>query len=226
MIPGLHISTKTKNLWRNYLLMIGTYFISFFLLGFLNSVLPSINLDKYQQTELFNFMNESPLAFICMAVIIAPILEESLFRSLIKPSYTELNIFVCALACFIGIGFIPAEANAFLKYSLVFLSAVILFLFLNSLTPSRFIRLLRVWLWKNYRITWMLMAFLFGLVHIWNYVEGWQLDLVLFLLIFPRIIAGFFFGKIKIENHYLIWPILMHAMNNGIVVFFLLPSLI
>ncbi|SFF59667.1 CAAX protease self-immunity [Salegentibacter agarivorans] len=206
--------------------MIGTYFLFFFLLGFLNTFLPELDLEKYQQTELFNLMDESPLAFILMAVIIAPLLEESMFRTLIKPSFTEIHIFICAVLAFIGLGFIPQEGHSLLKYGLVILSAIIIFLFLQSLKPSRFLRIFRIILYRNYRLIWLLTAALFGLVHIWNYVEGWQFDLILFLLIFPRIIAGYFFGKIKVENGNLIWPITMHAMNNGIVVFFLLPKLL
>jgi membrane protease YdiL (CAAX protease family) len=206
--------------------MIGTYFLFFFLLGFLNTFLPELDLEKYQQTELFNLMDESPLAFILMAVVIAPLLEESMFRTLIKPSFTEIHIFICAVLAFVGLGFIPQEAHSLLKYGLVILSAIIIFLFLQSLKPSRFLRIFRIILYRNYRFIWLLTAVLFGLVHIWNYVEGWQFDLILFLLIFPRIIAGYFFGKIKVENGNLLWPITMHAMNNGIVVFFLLPKLL
>jgi len=222
----LNIPPKVSNLFRNYWFMIGTYFLFFFLLGFLNTFLPELDLEKYQQTELFNLMDESPLAFILMAVIIAPILEESMFRTLIKPSFTEIYIFICAVLTFVGLAFIPHEAHSLLKYGLVILSAIIIFLFLQSLKPSRFLRVFRIILYRNYRLIWLLTAALFGLVHIWNYVEGWQFDLILFLLIFPRIIAGYFFGKIKVENGNLIWPITMHAMNNGIVVFFLLPKLL
>ena len=222
----LNIPPKVSNLLRNYWFMIGTYFLFFFLLGFLNTFLPELDLEKYQQTELFNLMDESPLAFILMAVVIAPILEESMFRTLIKPSFTEIYIFICAVLAFVGLGFIPQEAHSLLKYGLVILSAIIIFLFLQSLKPSRFLRVFRIILYRNYRLIWLITAALFGLVHIWNYVEGWQFDLILFLLIFPRIIAGYFFGKIKVENENIIWPITMHAMNNGIVVFFLLPKLL
>lgn len=220
------IPPKVSNLFRNYWLMIGTYFLFFFMLGFLNTFIPELDLEKYQQTELFDLMNESPLAFVIMAVIIAPLLEESMFRTLIKPSFTEIYIFICAVLAFVGLGFIPQEAHSLLKYSLVILSAIIVFLFLQVLKPARPIRIFRVFLYRNYKLIWFLTALIFGLVHIWNYVEGWQLDLILFFLIFPRIIAGYFFGKIKIENGNLIWPIAMHAMNNGIVVFFLLPKLL
>ena len=221
----LKLSPKTKTLFRNYWLMLGSYFLFFFLLGFLSTVMPSIDLEKYQQTELFNFMNESPLAFVIMAVIIAPLLEESLFRSLVRPSLTDIYIFFCAVLSFFALAFIPAEANAILKYSLVVLSAILLFLFFSALKPARLLRKFRIFLYRKYIAIWIITAVLFGLVHIWNYIEGWQFDLILFILIFPRIIAGYFFGKIKIENQSLIWPIYLHAMNNGVVVFFLLPGI-
>lgn len=222
----LKLSPKSKNLFRNYWLMLGSYFLFFFLLGFLTSVMPSIDLEKYQQTELFDFMTESPLTFIIMAVVIAPVLEEGLFRSLVKPSLYDLYIFICAVLSFTALAFIPPEAISILKYSLVFLSAFLLFLILNALKPARILRKLRIFFHRNYIVFWLLTSVLFGLVHVWNYVEGWEFDLILFILIFPRIIAGYFFGKIKVENHSLIWPILMHAMNNGIVVFFLLPRIL
>ena len=220
------IPPKIINLFHNYGLMIGSYFIFFFLLGLLSTILPELDLEKYQQTELFNFLDESLLAFILMAVIVAPVLEESIFRTLIKPSFSEIYIFLCAILAFIGLGFIPQEANSLLKYALIILSAFLVFLFFSSLKPSPLLRKFRILLHRNYKLMWWFTALIFGLVHIWNYVEGWQLDLILFILIFPRIIAGYFFGKIKIENHSLVWPILMHAMNNGIVVFFLLPKIL
>ncbi|UJH91251.1 hypothetical protein LZ575_00075 [Antarcticibacterium sp. 1MA-6-2] len=64
------------------------------------------------------------------------------------------------------------------------------------------------------------------MVHIFNYVDAFEINVVLVLLIIPRIIAGFFFGKVKIENEGLIWAILMHVMNNGVVTIFLLPRLL
>lgn len=146
------IPPKVSNLFRNYWFMIGTYFLFFFLLGFLNTFLPELDLEKYQQTELFNLMDESPLAFILMAVVIAPILEESMFRTLIKPSFTEIYIFICAVLAFVGLGFIPQEAHSLLKYGLVILSAIIIFLFLQSLKPSRFLRVFRIILYRNYRL--------------------------------------------------------------------------
>ena len=77
---------------------------------------------------------------------------------------------------------------------------------------------MQYYLHKYYRLIWMLSALIFGYVHVWNYVSGFEFNFILFILIFPRIIAGYFFGRLKVQNQQLYWPILLHAMNNGIVV--------
>ncbi|MDX1545211.1 MAG: CPBP family glutamic-type intramembrane protease, partial [Christiangramia sp.] len=89
--------------------------------------------------------------------------------------------------------------------------------------PKNYYKRICSWLNKYYLPIWILGSIIFGFVHIFNYVETFQIDLVLFMMIFPRIIAGFFFGKIKLENKAMIWPILMHGMNNSLVLIFLLP---
>ncbi|MGA9324950.1 MAG: CPBP family intramembrane glutamic endopeptidase [Salegentibacter sp.] len=219
------IKTKLKNILRNYWLMLACYFLFFFILSLLSSVYPQIDFEKYRQTELFRLMNENPLKFGIMAVVIAPIIEESVFRSLVKPSENDILIFLCALLSLTAVYFIPVEAYWLLKYSLLLLSVFIIFIFLKAIIPQPLLaRISRIFS-RRYILIWLISATVFGLVHIGNYVEGWEFNLMLFLLIFPRIIAGFFFGKVKIENGSLLWPILLHAMNNGLIVLFSLPSL-
>lgn len=206
--------------------MMGSYFIFFMILGILNTSFPSLDLTKYKQTDLFKMLDESPIKFAFMAVIVAPILEEGVFRSLIRPSRKEILIFICSIIGLSATYFMPQEGHWILKFSLVILSLSILFLILNSAINSEFLKRIQSWLNSYYKVIWLLTSLLFGLVHIGNYVDKFEINLILILLIIPRIIAGFFFGKIKIENKNLIWPILMHAMNNGIIVFFLLPKIL
>lgn len=209
---------------RNYAYMMGSYFLFFLILGILSSSFPSLDLTKYRQTDLFRMLDESPLKFAFMAVIVAPILEEGVFRSLIKPSKTEILIFICSIIGLSATYFMPTEGHWILKLGLIILSLIIIFLLLNSAINVEFLKKLQNWLNRNYKWLWLITSLLFGLVHIGNYVDSFQINIILILLIIPRIIAGFFFGKIKIENKSLIWPIIMHAMNNGIIVFFLLPK--
>ncbi len=188
------------------------------LLGGLNEFFPQLDFDKYEQTEIFEMMTDNPVLFFILAVIIAPILEESLFRSLIKPSKNEILIFCCSWLFFFGLFFIPVEANIFLKYGLLILSGFIIFLFLKSAIPEKLLSKIQCFLTKYYRVVWVVSAIIFGYVHVWNYVSNFEFNLILFFLIFPRIIAGYFFGRLKVQNKELYWPILLHAINNGMVI--------
>ncbi len=194
------------------------YFLFFMGMGILNTIFPELDFDRYQQTEIYEMMTNNPLVFFILAVIIAPIIEECLFRSLIKPSQNEILVFICSWILFISLPFIPAKANLILKYSLLLLSVFIIFLFLKSIIPEKKMKKMQYYLHKYYRSIWMLSALIFGYVHVWNYVSGFEFNFILFILIFPRIIAGYFFGRLKVQNQQLYWPILLHAMNNGIVV--------
>ncbi|MCC4230657.1 CPBP family glutamic-type intramembrane protease [Zunongwangia profunda] len=194
------------------------YFLFFMGMGILNTIFPELDFDRYQQTEIYEMMTNNPLVFFILAVIIAPIIEECLFRSLIKPSQNEILVFICSWILFISLPFIPAKANFILKYSLLLLSVFIIFLFLKSIIPEKKMKKMQYYLHKYYRLIWMLSALIFGYVHVWNYVSGFEFNFILFILIFPRIIAGYFFGRLKVQNQQLYWPILLHAMNNGIVV--------
>tara|TARA_R100000789_G_scaffold96993_1_gene99128 strand:+ start:175 stop:849 length:675 start_codon:yes stop_codon:yes gene_type:complete len=219
------LTQKTFNLIGNYGWLIFSYFLFFAFMSFLSASFPQLDMEKYRQTELFKMFGESPVKFILMAVIVAPILEEAMFRTLIKPSKNELYLFICAWFLVISSAFFPIEVNWILKYIFLALCGILLFIFLKNIFPKPAIRLIQKLLLKYYKPVWFATAIIFGLVHIYNYVDIFNIDMVLFLLIFPRILAGFFFGKVKIENSGLIWPILMHSMNNSIVVVFMFPQL-
>lgn len=87
---------KIKNLFRNFGLMIACYILFFFLMGMLNAYFPELDLKQYQQSDLLETLTENPLKFFFLAVILAPVVEESLFRSLLKPSEQNLKLFFSA----------------------------------------------------------------------------------------------------------------------------------
>lgn len=220
---GLQLTIKLKNLFRNFGLMIGSYFLFFMLLAFLQSLFPGLDPEQYQQSELFELMEKSPFKFIFLAAIAAPVLEESIFRSLVKPSEANLKLFVCALLYIAGLAFIPEKGHWILRYMLIFITLALFYYAMGELIPEKYFRKTCYFLNKWYLSIWILGAIIFGLIHVFNYVEGLYFDFVLLILVFPRIIAGFFFGKIKIENHGMFWPILLHSMNNSMVLFLMFP---
>lgn len=217
---------KIINLLKNYGLMLACYIAFFLFLGVLQILLPEFDLQQYQQTDINRLLFENPLQFFLLAVIVAPVIEEGMFRTLIRPTPNEFVFFLSCWLLVLITFLMPAGAHWFIRFSFLFLFLLVTFMALREFIPIQ-------WQWKiclvlkRYYIgIWILTSLIFGIVHIYNYVEGFELNFVLVLLIFPRIIAGIFFGKIKLENRSLIWPITMHAMNNGIVFLFLLPQLL
>ncbi|MDX1762422.1 MAG: CPBP family glutamic-type intramembrane protease [Christiangramia sp.] len=217
------LGVKVKNLFRNFGLMILCYFLFFFALRVLDVFIFDLDFQKYEQMEILKILEENPLKFIFLAAIAAPIIEESIFRSVLKPTTTSLKIFVCSILYILGLLVIPEEAHWALKYILLLGSLFLVYYALGELIPSKYYHQACYWLHRYYLIVWIAGAIIFGFVHIYNYVDTFHLDLVLILMIFPRIIAGFFFGKVKLENKSLVWPILLHSMNNSIVLVFVLP---
>ncbi len=212
------IQNKIINLLRSFGWMLICYFLFFSVIGFLKTIFPELDLDQYEQKEINQLLLENPLQFFLLAVVVAPVIEEGMFRTLIKPSLNDLIFFLSCWVVVITTVFIPESIHWIVK--LIFLAVFLIFAFtvLRKIIPVK-------WQWKlslifkRYTVLiWTLTSIVFGVVHVFNYVEGFELNLVLVLLIIPRIIAGFFFGKIKLENKSLVWPIAMHAMNNGLVV--------
>ncbi|AVR47537.1 CPBP family intramembrane metalloprotease [Christiangramia fulva] len=203
--------------------MIGSYFLFFMLLSFLHSWFPGLDLEQYQQSELFEMMKKSPWKFFFLAAIAAPVMEESIFRSLVKPSVADIKLFLCALLFIGALAIIPEKANWILRYTLVFITISLFYYAMGELIPEKYFLKISDLLKRWYLPFWLVGAVIFGMVHVFNYVEGLYFDLVLFILIFPRIIAGFFCGKIKIENRGIFWPILLHSMNNSIVLLLMYP---
>lgn len=210
-------SARVKNLIRNFGFMLACYFIFFFVLGLFNTLFPEFNMDRYQQSDLNRMLEENPFQMILLAVVFAPVIEEGMFRTIIRPSPNELIFFLCSWLLLLELVFFPEYVHWGLKFLFLLLLFIISFLFFREIIPYRWQIRLCAFLKNNYKIVWGLTAVVFGLVHIYNYVDVFEINLALFLLIVPRIIAGFFFGKIKIENRSLLWPIAMHAMNNSAV---------
>jgi len=213
-------------LLRNYGWLLLAYFFFFSLLGILQVLFPELDMLQYEQGDLNSLMKEEPWKFAILAVIIAPILEEGMFRTLIRPSPNDFIYFLCCWVLMVMLIFIPVEVHWAIKYIFLIMFIAITFLFLREAIPLQFQFKACGILSRNYVGVWVLTAIIFGLVHISNYVDSFQVDLVLFLMIVPRIIAGFYFGKIKVENKTMIWPIAMHAMNNATVLILLLPRIL
>lgn len=216
---------KFQNLLKNYGWLFFSYFTFFILVWVFGFFFPDFDFQRHQQTEMQNLLQENFWLFFMLAVFIAPVVEEAMFRTLIKPTPGELLLFMCSWGLVILLSFLKIEAFWMIRYGAVLFLAILLYFLLRALFSKQLLQSISDFLNKNHLGVWILTSLAFGFIHIFNYVEGFQFDFLLFLLIVPRIIAGFFFGRIKIENKSLGWPILLHAMNNGTVLLIIYSQL-
>jgi membrane protease YdiL (CAAX protease family) len=216
------MTAKTKIFTRSLILLFGIYILLGLLRLLLVKLYPQFSQTDYQQSQLQNLLQSNPLRAGIMIILVAPVIEELMFRSLIKPSHTDLVLFIAAWPVFIAATCIPPDVHWFFKVCfLAVVLACLTYIGTQLINPFKG-RHLRSKISSWYIPIWILTSILFGLVHITNYVETFTLNIPLFLLIVPRIVAGFIFGYIKIKNKHLGWSIAMHSMNNAIPISMLL----
>jgi len=209
--------SKIKNLLISYFRLFGLYILFFICVALLQSIFPYLDLQKYSQDSIFEILKDNKLkAFIAM-VVFAPVIEELMFRTLLKPKVTGILLFLSSWTLFIIGLFITLELEWYVRYLILIVSIGGIFFIYEQLISKKQLQKLKGFLDNHQLITLQITSIIFGFLHIFNYVDSFKIDSVLFLLIVPRIIAGHMFGKLKIENNHIIWPILLHAINNGVI---------
>ena len=179
---------------------------------------PQWEWDKYAQDGLIELFSKHKIQAIIAAVIFAPVVEEFMFRTLVAPKPKELLLFLSSWSLMIITYFYVPPVDWYFKFLITGLIILLLYFIYPFILSSSILDKASKFLNHHVILVLQLTSVIFGLMHISNYVDGIAMDSVLFLLIVPRIIAGHMFGKLKIENNHIIWPILLHAINNGVVV--------
>ncbi len=205
------------NLWLLYILF-GV------IIGVLNIWFPEILNKEYEQTAILDMAQNNPIKLIIMACIFAPIVEEMMFRTLIEPSHSDLILFICSWPVFLGAGFLPESIHWAIRLGF---SGVVLFTtytILKQLIATEKTAYLRSQLSKYVLPILITSSLLFGLVHISNYVDSFTFNAALVLLVVPQVIAGFILGWVKKKNIDLVWPMILHFMNNIVPVSIIILS--
>jgi len=221
----MNLSEKSVILLRSFFYLVGLYLLYGFLFTALHNLLPNLDTSSYEQRFIMEMLTENPLRALIMIVIVAPVIEEMMFRSLLKPSHIELVLFVVIWPVFFLLRFVPLDVHWVLKLTF---TGVFLFTAVyigQQLIPRERTLTVRNWLSRYEFLIWIITSLVFGFVHITNYVDHFTINLALFLLILPRILAGFMIGWVKINNKNLPWAMALHAMNNGMAFFFIYLSL-
>lgn len=221
MVPYNHYMTssqKTRLLFIAYFKMWGFYILFFITMAILSIWIPELKDNGYEDTTLSEMLTNNPFKLFVLACIFAPIVEEMMFRTLIKPTHTDLILFICSWPVFLGLGFLPGDVHWGIL--LVFAAVVIftLFYILKHLISEKITQRLRAFLHTYTTPMLIIVSIVFGLVHINNYVDNFVINIALIALIVPRVISGFMMGWIKIKNQGLIWSMGLHFMNNAFVV--------
>ncbi|RFN57922.1 CPBP family intramembrane glutamic endopeptidase [Marixanthomonas ophiurae] len=219
------IATKTytakegsKLLLKSYLLVWAFYFSFFMVLGILSKWFPELINNEYKQERLLEMLNNQPIQLLISAVIIAPIFEEIMFRSLIKPSYEDLLLFISGWLSFLFMGFSEGLADWYIRLLIMFGVFIGIYYVLQLLIPKNALLGIQKFLGKYVLVVLIITSLIFGMAHIYNYVESFLLNAALFAMIIPRIVLGGIAGWLKLKTGVLIWPILLHFLNNAFVI--------
>lgn len=143
--------------------------------------------------------------------LIVPIVEETLFRLILKFNKLNISIFIGFLFYFVIGGkvmdFEPENYKSYVSICLTF----IIILFSNRFLPNRTASFLD----SKKRILVFVSIFCFGLVHIANIKTlYWQLTLVYPFYVLPQMIMGYFITNLRLKYGF-IWGFFLHALINS-----------
>ncbi|KAI9130870.1 CPBP family intramembrane glutamic endopeptidase [Acaryochloris sp. CCMEE 5410] len=175
--------------------------------------------EKLSSSHAISEMADQPLLIFTMAVIIAPPLEEVLFRLPLR--YTPINL---TLPLFLWLLIILGTLASAKIVSALWILPLLCLAFLGCV-------FLRVWLkekmpaqpiHKHYEkwIGWFFYGstIIFGLIHISNYQLINDSALLLApLLVSPQVLLGVFFAFVRLRYGFW-WGVFTHAFHNGLLV--------
>ena len=143
-----------------------------------------------------------------LVVVMAPILEEGIFRLPLRPSVLSISISISIVLIYL---FGVFSANLPLSFVVGFM-----LLGFNVYLATRSLKVVRLQqLYTRFpRLIFYLSAILFGAIHIGNYDS--RVWAFMPLLVLPQLVLGLFLGFVRVR-YGLSWAIFAHAFHNGCV---------
>lgn len=185
--------------------------------------------------------NTSKWQLLFFAVILAPFLEEFIFRFHLRYKTLMLLFFIITSSIFTGyiifsifgveniFGDIDlSNANAqneldFSQFNLFGITTIGVLIILGILSfvffisQPKWMEAFGQWIKNNFAIIFYLSAFLFGIAHVSNWKETDIHFLLTPLLVLPQLLLALYLGYIRVKND--IWSsIFLHGLNNLIPV--------
>jgi membrane protease YdiL (CAAX protease family) len=189
------------NNWGKAFLVLGPYLVIDLFLGIsswygLIWLFPVIEEAEHYQIETIT-------EAIIIGVILAPFLEETMFRLFLKFSRARFNVSFFLIALF---SFAFSKVVGFLMLGLWLIFAI------SLLYRRYYISIQYFWLKNRVAVFWLIVLF-FGLIHLDNY----DLEMIPWYLYFPtvipQLIGGVFLGIVRIRFGFM-WAVLLHASYN------------
>ncbi|NEP11820.1 MAG: CPBP family intramembrane metalloprotease [Symploca sp. SIO2C1] len=162
------------------------------------------------------FAGTSPWFWFTIAVIAAPLIEESIFRLPLRGSVFNLTLSMSLVVLLGIIGFSPFNRALVIGIGGMLAGLNIYLWFAQPKFPVR----LQAAYTRYPRLIFYGLALLFGAIHITNYQP--QMLPLLPLLVLPQVVVGLWLGFIRLRYGFG-WAVLAHAFHNGLL---LLPILL
>lgn len=210
-------SSKLKELflfWLIILLFSGGWVV---LLDYLKKTYTFLNFADLQQKQQNAIYSTDAVAIIFMTAFVVPILEEFVFRSLIKPNKKSIAVFLSGLVGLILYFFLGASIQPYLLIAILLTTVTLIYILVINKIKKYINDLLIKAFHKNYIAILFITSIIFGLLHCFNYASLTEINSAVLLLAFPRIVTGFLYGIFKIRND-LTWSVALHILRNLIVV--------
>jgi membrane protease YdiL (CAAX protease family) len=164
-------------------------------------------LKRIASIEDTDFNYSSFKVFLSM-VFLAPIIEELLFRLILKPKFQNLLIFLI-FSGILAISFLVRKA--FILFIIFLLLSVFCFIILIS---KKKFRKVQVYFLAHFPLLFYTSSVFFGFVHITNYEPfNYKLILIMPILVLPMILIGIILGFIRMKFG-ITYSVLLHSMIN------------
>jgi membrane protease YdiL (CAAX protease family) len=189
--PNPFIRTDDKRIFYNQLfpLVLISLIFAFFAVNLIH-LLESFHLIKpLPEFKLFDIKERKAVLFLTI-IIIAPLLEELIFRYQLKNWYVAFIVWAVFISYLFYLFFYP---QVYIAFAIFITICSIPFYFKTSKTLRlRFIK-------STFRYHFYLTAVVFGLVHVTNYNQPFQYGWAIILLVLPQLIIGFILGYVRMR---------------------------
>ena len=160
----------------------------------------------------------TPWMKLFVGIILAPVYEEIIFRSLLKFKKINVILFSVTLLLLIGYYIIRSRTEAALFFSILLLGFFSLVIFFRRTQIEAFIS-------SKFKYFFYATILIFGLLHAFNFTgDTYTLLAFSFLLGSPQLVLGSILGYIRM-TYGLVYSILFHMIINLSIILSVLGSL-